>query len=95
MSPQHGIADNTGFVTNEHYTFDPPVETNCASLVPNSPWIVKTFAEGQSLGYRERVRGYLFRGKPVGESAEFVFVVAWGKGSVANTIPPSKLRAVE
>ena len=82
MSSTEPTAPEDGhFVQNQHYKFDPPVQTNCASVVPNSPWVQKAFAEGWCLGYDKRVGGYLFQGKPVGESAEFVFVVEWGKGS--------------
>ena len=84
-----------GFVKGQHYKFDPVVETNCASVVPNSPWVQKSFTEGWCLGYDKRVSGYLFQGKPVGESGEFVFVVAWGKGSIAENIPPPRLHAVK
>ena len=95
MSAQPNKPENEGFVPGQHYKFDPPVETNCVSVVPGSLWQHKSFAEGWCLKYEEKAGGFAFQGKPVGEQVEHFFIVAWGKGSVAENIPAPKLHVVK
>ncbi len=87
------------FESGTYYSFDLPVETNCVSLLPNSKWTRGKFAGGTCVRYEKKVQGYMFRGVPLGQSPElveeggrlvykkpqeFYFVVALGKGSIAE-----------
>lgn len=83
-----------GFVPNQHYTFDPPVETNSLSI-GRGQWGLKRFAEGWCLKFDASKNAFVFQGKPVNEEDEHYFFVKWGKGSVAEEIPPPRLRAVK
>ncbi|OHA20742.1 MAG: hypothetical protein A2849_01660 [Candidatus Taylorbacteria bacterium RIFCSPHIGHO2_01_FULL_51_15] len=95
MTTQPNASDgNDRFVPNQHYKFDPPVETNCISTA-GGEWKQKRFAEGWCLKFEEVRNVYAFQGKPVGEKFEHYFYVEWGKGSVAEKIPPPKLRVVK
>lgn len=95
MSTKPNEPGKEGFVPGQHYKFDPPVETNCASVVPGSAWERKSFAEGWCLKYDERVNCFAFQGEPIGEQIEYFFIVAWGKGSVAENTSPPKLHVVK
>jgi hypothetical protein len=95
MPAQPNEPENEKFVPGQHYKFDPPVETNCISVVPGSTWAYRSFAEGWCLKYDERTGGFVFQGKPEGQQTEHYFIVEWGKGSVAKNIPRATLRVVK
>lgn len=95
MTTQPNKPEEEGFVSGQHYKFDPPVETNCISVAPGSTWTRKRFAEGWCLKYDKGRGGSVFQGKPVGEQVEHFFIVAWGKGSAAENIPAPRFRVVK
>ena len=95
MSVQPNQPEDEKFVPGQHYMFDPPVETNCVSVVSGSAWTRKGFTEGWCLKHDEKAGGFVFQGKPTGEKIEHFFIVEWGKGSTAENIPPPKLGVVK
>ena len=94
MALEVNRSDDEKFVPGQHYTFDPPLETNCIA-VPGGEWVRRRFAEGWCLKYEPKRNAFAFQGKPVGEKGEYYFHVEWGKGSVATDVPAPYLRVVK
>src|SRR3989344_3121600 len=92
--PSTNEPEDEKFIPGQHYKFEPPVETDCIS-VAGGEWKQKRFAEGWCLQFEKPRNAYAFQGKPVDEELEHYFLVEWDKGSVAENIPPPKLRVVK
>lgn len=79
------------YVPGETTHFIPPIETSCVPAVPcKSKGARKTFVSAVCIRRDTNLGGFLFRGIPLGEEEEHLFVVDWDEDG-AEGVPAARI----